>query len=228
MSGENIFIVEDDKDVLELIKLNLQNEGYCVNGMLSGEELLEVIKSYIPDVILLDLMLPGINGLLVCETLRKNQSTMNTSIIMLTSKGAEEDVVAGLELGADDYIIKPFSTTILIARIKAVLRRKPKRSLDKSSSIKIGSVIIDPNRYEVFIDSKPVSLTTTEVKVLHFLASSPGWVFTRSQIMDAVKGDDNISTDRSIDVLIAGLRKKLSNESSLIKTIRGIGYSFGE
>ncbi|EKE04084.1 MAG: hypothetical protein ACD_20C00108G0002 [uncultured bacterium] len=228
MPNENVFIVEDDQNVLELIKISLEPEGYYVNGMESGEKLLEVIKSYIPDIILLDLVLPGINGLTVCESIKKNQLTSSIPIIMLTSQGSEEDVVTGLELGADDYIIKPFSPKILAARIKAVLRRKPKISSDKSSCIKIDNLIIDPNRYEVLIDNKPIDITTTEVQALHFLASSPGWVFTRQQIIEAVKGDDCSATERTIDVLIAGLRKKLGSKSDLIKTIRGIGYSFEE
>lgn len=228
MIVENIFIIEDDQDVLELIKLTLEQEGFCVTGMISGEDALNVIKSFLPDLIVLDLMLPGINGLEVCKILKNDPKTAGVPIIMLTSKGAEEDMVTGLELGADDYIVKPFSSKVLIARIKAVLRRDSKTLVGKNSCIKKQDLIIDPDRYEVFVKNKSVNLSSTEFKILHFLALSPGRVYNRLQIINSVWGEDHDATERSLDVLIAGLRKKLDTAGHYIETVRGVGYCFKE
>lgn len=229
MTKENILVVEDDEDILELITLSLVEENYDVSGVTSGEAALDIIKSYLPDCILLDLMLPGINGFDVCKTLKNNVNNANIPIIMLTSRGSEEDIVLGLEYGADDYIIKPFSPRILAARIKAVLRREPRKTVKKNKTvIKLGGLVIDPDRYEVFVNNnKVIEISSSEFKVLHFLASRPGWVFTRYQIIDAIHREFS-ATERSIDVLIAGLRKKLSSCSQYIETVRGVGYSFKE
>lgn len=227
-SKAKILIVEDDRDILELIEYNLRKEGYQVVTATSGEDGLESVKSEKPDMALLDLMLPGIDGLEVCKLLKVNPATADIQIIIVSAKGEESDIVIGLELGADDYITKPFSPKILIARIRACLRRKSQQPIDQNSVIKIQGIMIHPGRHEVLIDNKVVPLTLTEFRLLHFLASRPGWVFTRYQIVDAIRGDDYIVTDRTVDVQIVGLRKKLSKYAEYIETVRGVGYRFGE
>jgi len=179
-------------------------------------------------VILLDLMLPGRDGLDVCRDLRASSSGASAAIIMLTAKGEDADVVTGLELGADDYITKPFSPRVLLARIRAVLRRKQQVAVDDSAVVKVRELTIDPARHEVLVKGNLVVLTATEFRILHFLSRRPGWVFSRDQIISAVKGDDYPVTDRSVDVQIAGLRKKLGRAGNLIETVRGVGYRFKE
>lgn len=173
-------------------------------------------------------MLPGIDGLDVARALRSHSETSGVPIVMLTAKGAESDVVTGLELGADDYITKPFSPRILVARIRAVLRRKVREMPEESTALKIHDLVIHPGRREVLLDGKKINLTFTEFGVLDFLARRPGWVFTRSQIVDAVQGNDYFVTDRSVDVQIVGLRKKLGLAGRYIETVRGVGYRFKE
>jgi two-component system phosphate regulon response regulator PhoB len=228
MSKERILVVEDEEDILELVRYNLTREGYQVAGVTSGEKALKKIKSEPYDLIILDLMLPGIDGLEVARVLKKEAKTNNIPIIMLTAKGEEADIVAGLELGADDYITKPFSPRILVARIRAVLRRQSTDPPDDSAIIQIHDMIIHPGRREVLIQGSPVELTYTEFQVLYYLARRPGWVFTRTQIVDAVRGDDYPVTDRSVDVQIVGLRKKLGSWGQYIETVRGVGYRFRE
>lgn len=228
MSKKRILIVEDEEDILELVRYNLAREGYQVAGMTSGEAALKAIKSEPYDLIVLDLMLPGIDGLEVAKVLKQDAKTNNIPIIMLTAKGEESDIVSGLELGADDYITKPFSPRILIARIRAVLRRKLTDRPDDSAIIQIHDMLIHPGRREVLIQGVPVELTYTEFQVLYYLARRPGWVFTRTQIVDAVRGDDYPVTDRSVDVQIVGLRKKLGSCGQYIETVRGVGYRFSE
>lgn len=228
MNKENILVVEDEEDILELVSYNLSKEGYDINSVSSGEEALEVLKKKIPDLVVLDLMLPGIDGLEVCKLLKNNHKTDRVPVIMLTAKGEEEDIVKGLETGADDYITKPFSPKVLSARIKTVLKRKNEKSTENKAVVKIHGIEINPKRHEVLIDNKPLELTYTEFKVLYYLASQPGWVFTRYQIIDAIKGDEYDVTDRSVDVLIVGLRKKLGLNSKCIETVRGVGYRFKE
>ena len=223
-----ILVIEDDRDIVELIEYNLGKEGYQVVTAETGEDGLDAAKSEKPDMALLDLMLPGIDGLEVCRLLKTNPATANIQIIIVSAKGEEADIVIGLELGADDYITKPFSPKIMIARIRACLRRKTQQPVDQSSVIKIQGIVIHPGRHEVLIDNKVVPLTLTEFRLLHFLASRPGWVFTRYQIVDAIRGDDYIVTDRTVDVQIVGLRKKLGKYSEYIETVRGVGYSFRE
>jgi two-component system phosphate regulon response regulator PhoB len=173
-------------------------------------------------------MLPGIDGLEVAKTLKNDSKTQDIPIIMLTAKGEEADIVTGLELGADDYITKPFSPRILTARIRTVLRRKSTPPSDETSIIQQHGLIIHPGRRDVRINGKPVELTYTEFQVLHYLAKRPGWVFTRYQIVEAVRGDDYPVTDRSVDVQIVGLRKKLGSYGKYIETVRGVGYRFRE
>jgi two-component system alkaline phosphatase synthesis response regulator PhoP len=228
MTKERILVVEDEEDILELVRFNLSREGYSVMGAASGEEAWRLASSELPDLIVLDLMLPGIDGLEVTKIIRNDSRTRDIPIIMLTAKGEEADIVTGLELGADDYITKPFSPRILVARVRAVLRRKVKETAEESSVLKIHDLVIHPGRHEVLVEGKTVELTFTEFGILGYLARRPGWVFTRSQIVDAVRGDDYFVTDRAVDVQIVGLRKKLGPASRYIETVRGIGYRFRE
>ena len=229
MAQQKILIIEDEEDILALIHYNLVKEGFQVLSSTSGEEGVKLAQSQSPDLILLDLMLPGIDGLEVCRILKGKQQTQATPIIMLTAKGEESDVVKGLEMGADDYITKPFSPKVLIARIQAVSRRggaTPASEVDDTEVIERGELFIHPGRNEVLVQGKPVELTFTEFRVLHFLASRPGWVFTRYQIVNAVRGEDYSVTDRAVDVQIVGLRKKLGPCGKYIETVRGVGYRF--
>jgi len=223
-----ILVIEDDDDILELIRYNLNKEGFNVSGVGSGEEGVSQARANPPDLIILDLMLPGIDGFEVCRELRGDPKTAHIPLIMLTARGEEADIVSGLELGADDYIIKPFSPRVLLARIRTVLRRKAKTNVDPETPIRIHDLFIHPGRHEVTLKGKPIDLTLSEFRLLHFLAGRPGWVFTRYQIVNAIKGEDYPVTDRSIDVQIVGLRKKLGSYSKYIETVRGVGYRFKE
>ncbi len=228
MAKEKILVVDDEEDILELLRYNLLREGYNVSCAASGEEALRLAQSEIPDLLVQDLMLPGIDGLEVTKILKNDSRTKDIPIVMLTAKGEEADIVTGLELGADDYITKPFSPRVLVARVRAVLRRKVKEYKEETPVLRIHDIVIHPGRHEVLVNDKPVQLTLTEFGILHYLARRPGWVFTRSQIMDAVKGEDYFVTDRSVDVQIVGLRKKLCNAGKYIETVRGVGYRFKE
>jgi DNA-binding response OmpR family regulator len=228
MPNEKILIVDDEEDILELLRFNLTKEGYQVTCTGSGENALSRIPSEMPDLIVLDLMLPGIDGLEVARMLKSNATTTSIPIVMLTAKGEEADIVTGLELGADDYVTKPFSPRVLLARVRAVLRRKVRESTDDTSVLRIRNLEIHPGRHEVLVEGRPIQLTFTEFGILNHLARRPGWVFTRSQIVDAVRGDDYFVTDRSVDVQIVGLRRKLGPAGIYIETVRGVGYRFRE
>jgi two-component system phosphate regulon response regulator PhoB len=225
---EKILVVDDEEDILELVRYNLDREGYQVVCAISGEEALAAAASERVDLIILDLMLPGIDGLEVARRLKQNTATREIPIVMLTAKGEEADVVAGLELGADDYVTKPFSPRILIARMKAVIRRRGGDIDLENDVLTIRELSIHTGRRHVTANGKSLDLTYTEFQVLYFLARRPGWVFTRSQIVDAVRGDDYPVTDRSVDVQIVGLRKKLGPLGRYIETVRGVGYRFIE
>jgi two-component system alkaline phosphatase synthesis response regulator PhoP len=226
MAKEKILVVDDEEDILELLKYNLSREGYRVSCTTSGEKTLSLVERETPDLILLDLMLPGMDGLEVARRLKDKSHAKNVPIVMLTAKGEEADIVTGLELGADDYVTKPFSPRILLARVRAVLRRKENKSQDKTSAIQIHNLAIHPGRHEVTVNGDPVRLTFTEFGILNYLARRPGWVFTRSQIVDEVRGEDYFVTDRSVDVQIVGLRRKLGSAGEYIETVRGVGYRF--
>lgn len=228
MAKEKILVVDDEEDILELVRFNLDKEGFKVTCSASGEDALVKARRESYDLIILDLMLPGIDGLEVTRKLKDNADTRGVPIVMLTAKGEEPDVVAGLELGADDYITKPFSPRILVARVRAVLRRKTLEPFDNQKVIKIHELDIHPGRRSVSANGQPIELTYTEFQVLSLLARRPGWVFTRSQIVDAVRGDDYPVTDRSVDVQIVGLRKKLGPYGQYVETVRGVGYRFRE
>lgn len=228
MAREKILVVEDEEDILELIKYNLVKEGYQVTTAASGEEAVKAAQRSVPELILLDIMLPGMDGLEVCRVLKHDPATMKTPIIMLTAKGEESDIVAGLELGADDYMTKPFSPKVVIARVRNLLRRKGRDEVDAKSTIKHKDLVIHPGRHEVLLKGKSIDLTFTEFRVLQFLARRPGWVYTRQQIVDAVRGEDYPVTDRSVDVQIVGLRRKLESYGDNIETVRGVGYRMKE
>lgn len=226
MANEKVFIVEDEQDILELVKFNLLKSSYIVQSAMNGIDALKKILTFEPNLVLLDIMLPDIDGLEILKNLKSDPQTAAIKIIMLTARGEEEDIIRGLELGADDYITKPFSPRVLLARIKTVLRRISVKAESSSGSLKIKNITIDPGRFEVRINNEPVTLTKTEFNLLHFLAQRPGWVFTRNQIIDGVQGEDYPVTDRSVDVQIVGLRKKMGDAGDYIETVRGVGYRF--
>ena len=228
MARELILIVEDESEIRELVAYNLQKEGFRTQCAITGEDALRQAASTLPDLTLLDLMLPGINGLEVCRQLKRDPATRRIRVVMLTAKGEEADIVTGLEMGADDYITKPFSPRVLVARVRAVLRRDSNESDDEESVLHMHNLILHPGRYEVLVDDEPIRLTATEFRVLQTLMRRPGWVFTRYQIANAVHGDEYIVTDRAIDVQIVGLRRKLGTAGQYIETIRGVGYRFKE
>jgi two-component system, OmpR family, alkaline phosphatase synthesis response regulator PhoP len=228
MARERILIVEDEEEIRELVRYNLERQGYQVAAAASGEEAMRTVRQESPDLIVLDLMLPAMDGWEVCKQLKRDPATQAIPVVMLTAKSEESDMVTGLELGADDYIAKPFSPRILTARIRAVLRRKNAPPVEEGGVIRIREIVIHPGRHEVRVEDQPVALTATEFKVLQVLAERPGWVFTRYQIANLVHGGDSIVTDRSIDVQIVGLRKKLDSAGHYIETIRGVGYRFKE
>lgn len=230
MKKQHILIVEDDADIQQLVSYNLIRSGFYVTCADSGEDAMELLHNESFDCILLDLMLPGLSGLDVCRRIRKEQGDGDghPPILMLTAKGEEEDIVAGLESGADDYITKPFSPKVLIARIKAVLRRAEDSKGDSDEggqeTIAIHNLTIDMGRHEVRLGEVLLQLTMTEFGILTFLAKKPGWVFTRQQIIDSVRGYDFLITPRAVDVQIFGLRKKMKEAGDMIETVRGIGY----
>jgi len=224
MAHETILVVEDERAIQELVVYNLAKEGYRVTAVGTGEEALRAVGAARPDLVLLDLMLPGLDGLEVARLLKANPATGDIPIIILTAKGEEADVVSGLELGADDYIRKPFSVRVLIARIRAVLRRAAQAPVAMAAAVTVGDLLVHPGRHEVLVGGTPVNLTRTEFRVLHVLASRPGWVFSRCQIADAIHEGDGLVTDRSVDVQIVALRRKLGVAGSRIETVRGVGY----
>ena len=225
MSDSRILIVDDESDIRELIRYNLQKEGFQVKTVPSGEEALSAAKAYQPDAIVLDLMLPGIDGLQVCRQLKRDEQTRTVPVVMLTAKTEESDIVTGLEAGADDYVTKPFSPRVLTARVRAVMRRE-KDSGEPGVEDRIidHEITVDRARHEVWVGGQQVPLSATEFAILEFLAASPGWVFSRNKIIDAVRGKDYPVTERAVDVQILGLRKKLGEKGKLIETVRGVGY----
>jgi|TARA_Y100000031_G_scaffold31876_1_gene35517 two-component system phosphate regulon response regulator PhoB len=226
MSRQSVLVVEDEEDIMEVIRFNLEKEGYEVNHALSGEKALQLIEKKLPTLVLLDLMLPGINGLDLCRILKQNDRTKGIPVIMLTAKSEDADIVAGLEMGAEDYITKPFSPRVLLARVRTVLRRRETGVKDDSSVIQVEGMQIHPGRHEVTMGENVVDLTPSEFRILHYLARRPGWVYSRDQIIDAIRGHGYVVTDRAIDVQVVGLRKKLGDYGKFIETVRGIGYRF--
>ena len=222
-----VLVIEDEPDIRELVEFNLKKYDYNVLLANNGEKGLNDARSYEPDLILLDLMLPGIQGIDVCRVIKSDENIKSIPIIILSALGQEGDIVLGLEAGADDYVSKPFSLDVLNARIKTVLRRySNKDDDDRNRILLIQNIKINPRTREVAIDGKLVSLTYTEFQILHLLMVHPGWVFTRYQIIDKIRGENYPVTDRSIDFQIVGLRKKMLGKGNLIETIRGVGYRF--
>ena len=228
MAKERVLVVDDEEDILELVRFHLTREGYQLTLAATGEDALKKAKHETFDLIVLDLMLPGLDGLEVAKALKADARTKGVPIVMLTAKGEDADVVSGLEIGADDYITKPFSPRVLTARVKAVLRRRSRAALDDTKVITIHELEIHPGRRTVLAGGKALELTFTEFQLLCVLTRRPGWVFTRSQIVDSVRGSDYPVTDRSVDVQVVGLRKKLGAYGSYIETVRGVGYRFKE
>ena len=226
MSRQSVLVVEDEEDIMEVIRFNLEKEGYEVHQALSGEKALQVIENNLPSLVLLDLMLPGINGIDLCRIFKQNDRTKAIPVIMLTAKSEDADIVAGLEMGAEDYITKPFSPRVLVARVRTILRRRESGVKDDSSVIQVEGMQIHPGRHEVTMGDNVVDLTPSEFRILHYLARRPGWVYSRDQIIDAIRGHGYVVTDRAIDVQVVGLRKKLGDYGKLIETVRGIGYRF--
>jgi two-component system phosphate regulon response regulator PhoB len=225
MTRTKILVVDDEADIRELVRLNLAREGYDVFDCESGEQALSLSRSKGPDLVVLDLMLPGIDGLEVCRRLKADPKTTQIPIVILTAKGEESDVVAGLEVGADDYVAKPFSGKVLVARVRRLLR-KIAQPADEQGTIKVHDLTIDPSRHEVWAKDRKVDLTRTEFNILRTLARRPGLVLSRYQIVDSVHGDDYPVTDRAVDVQIVSLRKKLGPCGKYIETVRGVGYRF--
>jgi DNA-binding response OmpR family regulator len=228
MANETLLVIEDDRDIIEIIQYNCQKEGYTVLSATNGEKGLEIARSRRPAAILLDLMLPGLDGLEVAKRLRRDPETREIAIIMLTAKGEESDVILGLGVGADDYVVKPFKLKELLARVKAVLRRGPLQDEGPTGRrIEISGLTIDKAKFQVLLEGKEVPLTLTEFKLLSTLASAPGRVFTRELLLEKIQGDSYID-ERNIDVHVRALRKKLGDDTDYILTVRGVGYKFKE
>ena len=224
---KHILVIEDENDVAELLHCNLTRQGYSVDTAARGDDGLKAVAHKPPNLILLDLMVPGMNGLDVCRELRKNPKTADIPIIMVTAKAGEDDILTGLEAGADDYMTKPFSIKILISRVRVALRRQPLQPYDAKTEIRVRDLVISPSRYKVIAKGKTVEgLTLTEFRLLHALASRPGWVLTRQQILDAVLGIEVAVTERAMDVQMVGLRKKLGPYANCVEAVRGVGYRF--
>ncbi len=227
MSKEKILIVEDEPDIREALEYNLKNEGYQVITAPDGERALKLVNDEKPDLTLLDLMLPGLDGLEVCRQIKEDRDTRDISIIMVTAKGDESDIILGLGIGADDYVTKPFSPKELVGRVKAVLRRGPLKSeANSAGKIAIGELEIDPDKHEVRSGGASIYLTATEFRLLHHLASNSGRVFTRDQLLNVTVGEKDYVIDRNIDVHVRAIRKKLEGCGYMIETVRGVGYRF--
>jgi two-component system phosphate regulon response regulator PhoB len=228
MAGESILVVEDDRDIQKLIEYNLTRERYRVECVPNGELALKVIGIKAFKLCLLDIMLPGFDGLEVCRAIKGDLRKASMPVIMVTAKGEESDIVTGLELGADDYVVKPFSPKVLVAKIRTVLRRRTKPGAAGEQPVDIHNVMIHPGRREVAVDGKRIDLTYAEFQLLYYLASRPGWVFSRDQIINAINGEDYVVTDRAVDVHVVNLRRKLGDRGGIIETVRGMGYRFSD
>jgi DNA-binding response OmpR family regulator len=224
-----ILVIEDEADILEVITYNLEREGHKVISCRNGEQGLSRIRTDNPDLVILDLMLPGMDGVEVCRQVKNDPVTRAIPVIMVTAKAEESDIVLGLGIGADDYITKPFSPKELVARVKVVLRRGPLREQSGGGERVVrGELTIDLGRHEATISGVLLTLTPTEMRLLHFLASHPGRVFPRSHLLSRVIGEDAIVTDRNIDVHVRALRQKLGEAADVIETVRGVGYRFAD
>ncbi|NOZ07637.1 MAG: response regulator transcription factor [FCB group bacterium] len=221
-----ILIVDDEKDIRNLVSFNLKKAGFQTLLASDGEKAIRETRTHYPDLIVLDLMLPGINGHDACRVLKGDPKTSKIPILMLTARGEEADIIKGLEIGADDYVTKPFSPKVLVARVKALLRREEEIDLGSDGKLVYGSLEIHTGKREVRTNGDLVDLTFSEFQILFLLASHPNWVFTRNQIIEEIRGENYFVTDRAVDFQIVGLRKKLGRDGQLIKTVRGVGYRF--
>ena len=227
MPKERILVIEDEEDLIEVMSYNLRREGFEVRSASNGADGLRKARQHGADLILLDLMLPDIDGLEICRRLRRDPLTQRVPVIMVTAKGEESDIVLGLGVGADDYIPKPFSPRELVARVKAVLRRGPPRGEEgPPERVVRGPLVVDASRHEAMLAGEPLTLTATEFRLLHFLAAHPGRVFTREQLLRRVMGENVVLIDRNIDVHVRAIRQKLDEHRDLIETVRGVGYRF--
>lgn len=227
MVKKRILIVEDDRDISELVRYNLEREGYDVSALFEGGEAFDHALKRRPDLIVLDLMLPGTDGMEICRLLKNEERTKNIPVIILTAKGEESDVVVGLQMGADDYMTKPFSPKVLTARVKAILRRGVSSSMSVSAQDRqYGDLVLDIPKHKVVYAGKAVTLTAIEFNILEFLSRSPGRVYSREQILDNVWKEGKFIVDRAVDVHVRGLRKKLGRGRACIETVRGVGYCF--
>ncbi len=222
----HILVIEDEGDIRTLLLHHLHKDGYSAIGAANGEQGLKLAGERAPHLIVLDLMLPGMDGMAVCRKIRQHADLKNTLILMLTARGEEQDMVSGLEAGADDYVTKPFSNKVLLARIRSLLRRGGVSidTADDETQLSVGKIRLVPERREVFVDSKPVDLTAGEYRMLQVLMRRPGVVFTRNQLLDLVRGTLHAVTDRAVDVQVVGLRRKLGKAGGQIETVRGAGY----
>lgn len=225
-NGKKIIVIEDEPDIQEVIVHNLLRDGYQVDATPNGERGLELVRRLDPDLVLLDLMLPGLDGVEICRRMKSDPRTRTVSIIMVTARGEESDVVLGLGLGADDYVCKPFSPRELMERVKAVLRRGPLQDHQSRERIALGDAVIDSGRHEVRVAGRRIDLTASEFRLLHCLASQPGRVFTRDQLLNRVVGEGTFIDDRNIDVHVGAVRRKLGAHRHLVETVRGVGYRF--
>lgn len=226
LNDKLVYMVEDELDIAELLTLTLAREGYRVEHFADGRSFLDKIKTNVPDLVLLDLMLPDMGGLEICKTVRADLKLEKLPIVMVTAKGDEEDIVKGLEMGADDYITKPFSPKVLVSRLKTILKRDSRSTPNPEGLLVIGPISIHKGRFEVSVGDEKVKLTKSEFSILLLLASHPGWVYSRAQIVDAIRGDNYAVTERTVDFQMVGLRKKLGDAGKYIETVRGIGYKF--
>lgn len=223
MARARVLIVEDEVDIANLMHFHLSREGYLPQIAASGRVALEAVEQNRPDLVVLDIMLPDLDGLEVCRKLKRDAETHQIPILMVSARGEESDIVVGLELGAEDYVTKPFSPRVLMARVKAVMRRRESEGT-KEIVLGGGGVVIDPARHTVEVEGKHVELTLTQYRLLHFLAVRPGFVRTRDQIVSAVRGEGTVLSSRAIDVHVAALRQKLGERGEIIETVRGVGY----
>ncbi|HOO97503.1 MAG TPA: response regulator transcription factor [Caldisericia bacterium] len=226
---KKILIVEDDTDIAELVAFHLKRAGYAVKAAFDGLTAWDAVGEFMPDLIVLDIMLPGQNGFMLTRKIRENKGTLYIPIIMLTARSDERDIIRGFELGADDYVTKPFSKEILLARIKAVLGRVQSTNTDAVRDlIERGNLLVSIDKRDVQVDGAHVKLSSFEFEALVLLAKNPGRIFTRYQLIDNLHGENHPVTDRSVDVMISSLRSKLRGARDMIETVRGIGYRFRE
>lgn len=226
-SRKSVLVIDDEKDIRELLQYNLSKEGYDVSTAKTGEEGFEAARSKKPDLVILDLMLPGVDGLEVCRMLRANASTKHLPVLMLTAKGSETDQIVGLELGADEYIVKPFSVKVLLARVKNIFRSREKRS-EAPLVMKTGPLTVDRDRHTVLLQGKEIILTNLEFRILSFLVENRGRVFSRDQLLDGVWKGEGFVVDRTVDVHVRSIRQKLGKHREMLETVRGAGYRFSD